>query len=94
MEELSILKQPIISEKSFAAAESGKYVFLVAKRATKIEIAKAVEKAFKVHVLSINTVIIEGKVKRFGRIIGKRKDYKKAIVTIKKGEKIEEFKGI
>jgi large subunit ribosomal protein L23 len=94
MEEISILKQPIISEKSFVAAESGKYVFLVAKGATKIEIAKAVEKAFKVHVLSVNTMIIGGKVKRFGRIIGKRKDYKKAIVTIKKGEKIEEFKGI
>lgn len=94
MELIKVLKQPIISEKSFASAENDKYVFLVQKTATKIEVAQAVEKAFKVHVLDVNTVTVKGKTKRFGRVMGRRKDYKKAIVTIKKGEKIEEFKGI
>jgi len=94
MELIKVLKQPVISEKSFAAAENGKYVFLVDKNATKVEIEKAVEKAFKVHVLSVNTVVVKGKLKRFGRVFGRRSDYKKAIVTIKKGESIEEFKGI
>jgi len=94
MELIKVLKQPVISEKSFASAEKEKYVFLVDIDATKIEVAKAVEKAFKVHVLSVNTVLVKGKMKRFGRIFGRRSDFKKAIVTIKKGETIEEFKGI
>ncbi|MDD5692986.1 MAG: 50S ribosomal protein L23 [Patescibacteria group bacterium] len=94
MEQIRVLKQPVISEKSFASADNGKYVFMVAKEATKIEIAQSVEKAFKVHVLSVNTVIVKGKVKRFGKTFGRRKDYKKAVVMIKKDEKIEDFKGI
>lgn len=94
MELIKVLKQPIISEKSFALAENDKYEFLVDKNSTKIEVAKAVEKAFQVHVLDVNTITVKGKVKRFGKIFGQRKDFKKAIVTIKKGEKIEDFKGI
>lgn len=94
MELLRVLKQPVISEKSFAMAEGSKYVFMVNPSATKTEVAQAVEKAFKVHVVSVNTIIVKGKVKRFGKIFGKRKDYKKAIVTIKSGETIEDFKGI
>lgn len=94
MELLRVLKQPVISEKSFTMAEGGKYVFQVNPDATKIEIKKAVELAFKVHVISVNTVIIKGKVKRFGKIFGKRKDFKKAVVTVKSGETIEDFKGI
>jgi large subunit ribosomal protein L23 len=94
MELLRVLKQPIISEKSFSMAEDGKYVFMVNPGATKTEISQAVEKAFKVHVISVNTIIVKGKTKRFGKIFGKRSDYKKAIVTIKSGETIEDFKGI
>ena len=94
MELLRVLKQPVISEKSFASADNGKYVFQVNPKATKTEIKKAVEMAFKVHVISVNTVIIKGKVKRFGKIFGKRKDFKKAVVTVKSGETIEDFKGI
>jgi large subunit ribosomal protein L23 len=94
MELLRVLKQPVISEKSFASADSGKYVFQVNPDATKTEIKKAVEMAFKVHVISVNTVIVKGKVKRFGKIFGRRKDYKKAVVTVKSGETIEDFKGI
>jgi large subunit ribosomal protein L23 len=94
MEQLRVLKQPVISEKSFASADSGKYVFVVDKKATKTEIAHAVEKAFSVHVKSVNTVITAGKIKRFGKIFGRRSDVKKAIVTVAKGETIEDFKGI
>jgi large subunit ribosomal protein L23 len=94
MELLKVLKRPIISEKSFASADHDKYVFLVEKDATKVEIAAAVEKTFSVHVTDVNTITVKGKVKRFGKVFGQRKDYKKAIVTINKGEKIEDFKGI
>lgn len=94
MELLRVLKQPVISEKSFAMAEGSKYVFMVNPDATKTEVRLAVEKAFKVHVTDVNTVIVKGKRKKFGKTMGKRSDYKKAIVTIKSGETIEDFKGI
>lgn len=94
MEVLRVLKRPVISEKSFASADKGKYVFVVDTAATKTEVKQAVEKAFSVHVTAVNTVIIAGKVKRFGKSFGKRSDFKKAIVTIKSGETIEDFKGI
>lgn len=94
MELLRVLTQPVISEKSFAMAEGSKYVFKVNMDATKTEVLQAVEKAFKVHVVSVNTIIVKGKRKKFGKITGKRKDFKKAIVTIKSGETIEDFKGI
>lgn len=94
MELLRVLKQPVISEKSFSMAEDGKYVFIVNIDSTKTEVRQAVEKAFKVHVTSVKTITVKGKRKKFGKILGKRKDYKKAIVTIKSGETIEDFKGI
>lgn len=93
MELIKVLKRPIISEKSFISADAGKYVFLVDRSATKQEIEKAVETAFKVNVIDVNTIIMKGKLKRFGKKLGRRQDYKKAIVTLKKGETIEEFKG-
>ncbi|MDO8507722.1 MAG: 50S ribosomal protein L23 [bacterium] len=94
MEMLKILKRPVISEKSFAHAENGKYVFVVSTESNKIEIKKAIEKLFKVTVLEVRTVVMKGKVKRVGRKFGKRSDFKKAYVTLKEGDKIEEFKGI
>ncbi len=94
MEMMKILKKPVISEKSFAHAESNKYVFVVAREANKIEIKKAIEKLFKVTVIDVRTVVMKGKLKRVGRKFGKRSDFKKAYVTVKEGDKIEEFKGI
>ncbi len=94
MEMLGILKKPVISEKSFAKAEEGKYVFVVDMDANKIEIAGTIEKLFKVTVVNVRTVVVKGKVKRVGRKYGKRSDFKKAYVTLKAGDKIEEFKGI
>ena len=91
MEARDILIRPLITEKTTALMETGKYVFVVAKAANKIEIAKAVAEVFKVKVVSVNTVNVTGKIKRMGRSVGKRSDYKKAIVKLAAGETIEFF---
>ena len=91
MEARDIIIRPLITEKSTTLMAEGKYVFAVAKAANKIEIAKAISQIFNVKVVSVNTVNVEGKVKRMGRSIGKRSDYKKAIVKLAAGETIEFF---
>lgn len=91
MEARDIIIRPLITEKSTTLMAEGKYVFEVAKDANKIEIAKAISQIFNVKVASVNTVNVEGKVKRMGRSIGKRSDYKKAIVKLAAGETIEFF---
>jgi large subunit ribosomal protein L23 len=85
----SILIQPRISEKAGKMAEMNKYVFLVASQTNKVEVKKAVEAAYKVKVTRVNVIRNEGKVRNFGRTKGKTADFKKAIVTLKKGDKIE-----
>ena len=77
-----IIIKPIISEKSNDGVQNGKYTFKVNKKATKVDIANAVEKLFGVKVLKVNTMNVSGKEKRVGRSIGKTSDWKKAIVTI------------
>ena len=77
-----IIIKPIITEKSNDSISEGKYTFKVNKKATKVEIAKAVEKLFEVKVLKVNTMTVKGKEKRVGAHIGKTSDWKKAIVTI------------
>ena len=77
-----IVIRPIVTEKSNGALEEGKYTFEVAKKATKIQIADAVETLFGVKVLKVNTVSMKGKEKRVGVHVGKTSDWKKAIVTI------------
>ena len=67
--------------------------FLVDPHANKIEIKRVVEGLFKVNVLSVHTISVKGKVKRMGRFSGKRKDFKKAIITLKEGDRIEYFEG-
>ena len=91
MDARDILIRPLITEKSTQLMEEGKYVFVVDKKANKIEIAKAVAEIFKVKVEAVNTVRVLGKKKRVGRNIGKRSDYKKAIVKLAAGETIEFF---
>ena len=77
-----ILYRPLITEKSTMQKESyNKIAFAVSKKANKIEIKNAVEKAFKVKVLNVHTMNVEGKKKRVGRIEGKKPDWKKAFVT-------------
>lgn len=89
-----ILVRPLITEKTTMLMQEGKYAFVVAKTANKIEIAKAVETVFNVKVLAVNTVNVMGKTKRMGRHEGKRPDYKKTIVKLAPGERIEFFEGV
>ena len=77
-----IIVRPVITEKSNDEMQSGKYTFEVNKKATKVEIAKAVEKLFEVKVLKVNTMTVKGKEKRVGVHQGRTSDWKKAIVTI------------
>ena len=77
-----VIIKPIVTEKSNDGLQQGKYTFKVATKATKIEIAKAVEKLFDVKVLNVRTMTVKGKEKRVGAHSGKRPDWKKAIVTI------------
>ena len=93
MEARDILVRPLITERTTQLMAEGKYVFVVAKAANKIEIAKAVAEIFKVKVAKVNTVNVLGKTKRMGRTQGKRPDYKKAIVKLAPGETIEFFEG-
>ncbi|HRK01952.1 MAG TPA: 50S ribosomal protein L23 [Oligoflexia bacterium] len=92
---LSIIKRPIISEKSTIQIESARtYAFEVAKASTKQQVKESIEKAFKVNVLRVRTMIVHGKVKRTGRSVNKRSNWKKALVTLKEGQKIEIFQGV
>ena len=84
-----IIIAPVITEKSAIQAEGNVYTFKVASEANKIEIKKAVEEAFGVKVLKINTANTKSKAKRVGRYTGKTKTYKKAYITLADGEKIE-----
>lgn len=77
-----IIIAPIVTEKSNNGLQEGKYTFKVNKKATKVEIAKAVEKLFNVKVLKVNTMTVKGKQKRVGVHVGRTSDWKKAIVTI------------
>lgn len=93
MEARDILIRPIVTEKSTALMEQGKYTFRVPLAATKIQIRQAVEQIFKVKVQAVNTMRYEGKLKRMGRTQGRRSNWKKAVVTLKPGEAIELFEG-
>ena len=87
-----IIKRPIISEQSMAEIDNKKYVFEVAKDANKIEIAKACEEIFGVKVAKVNTLNMQGKVKRMGRYPeGRRPSWKKAMVTLTADSKTIEF---
>ncbi len=89
-----VLKRPVISEKSVGLIEENKYSFWVDTAANKIEIKAAVEKMFKVKVVDVRTINIDGKKKRVGKHVGRTADRKKAIVTLKAGDRIEGFAGL
>ena len=95
-----ILLRPLITEKAQIQASphqeavAHKYTFEVDQRANKLQIKDAVEIAFNVRVKEVNTMVMKGKRKRYGRGLSKRPDWKKAIVTLQAGEKIELFEGV
>jgi large subunit ribosomal protein L23 len=84
-----LIKHPIISEKATLMAESGKYIFMVAQRAAAPEIKKAVEAIYKVNVIDVNVINVRPKSRRLGRTVGIKPGYKKAVVTLKKGQKLD-----
>lgn len=86
-----IIKKPVVSEKSISEGVQSRYTFVVDKKANKREVKEAVEKLFKVHVESVGIINVKGKPKIFRRIRGKRAGYKKATVTLRKGETIALF---
>jgi len=94
VEPYDVLKKPLITEKSTSLLQENKYTFEVDTRANKTEIKQAVQSIFKVKVEKVNTMRVKGKTKRVRNIPGKTPDRKKAIVTLRKGDKIEIFEGM
>jgi len=104
-----IIKRPLLTEKGTRLKETGgqddsgeldpetlksQLLFEVAKDANKVEIRHAVEKLWNVNVVSVRTAVVRGKEKRMGRFVGRRSNWKKAIVTIAPGQNIEFFEGV
>ena len=92
MNRFDVLEKPVTSEKSGVLRdEQGKYIFRVALRANKAQIKKAVERMFDVKVMKVNSTVVRGQPRRRGLIITKRKNYKKAFITLEQGSKIDLF---
>lgn len=90
-----VIIRPLLTEKNAILKElENRVAFEVARDANKLEVKHAVEEAFKVSVQSVNIINVKGKVKRLGRNLGRRRDWKKAIVTLKEGSTIEFFEGV
>lgn len=87
----NILKSALISEKSFAAASKSKFTFIVDKSADKDSVKQIVAELFKVEVIDVNMIAMKGKVKKSRKGTGRRSDFKKAVLTLKKGDKIDLF---
>jgi large subunit ribosomal protein L23 len=94
MNSYRIIRRPLVTEKSTLSKENNnQLVFEVVPRANKVEIRRAIESIFNVHVLKVHTIQMKGKRKRVGRMTGRRRNWKKAIVTLRSGERIEFFEG-
>jgi large subunit ribosomal protein L23 len=90
-----VIKRPLITEKSnLLRGISNSVLFAVDSRANKKEVREAVERQFKVKVVDVRTMNVAGKTKRRGRTVGLRPGWKKAVVTLKEGDKIEFFEGV
>ena len=89
-----VLRRPLITEKSTILQEQNKYGFEVDKKANKTQVKQAVEKTFKVNVTAVNVMLMRGKTRRVGRRQVQTQSWKKAIITLKPGDKIELFEGV
>ena len=89
-----VLVKPMVTEKATTLNSANQYVFMVETSANKISVAKAIEEVYGVKPSSVNVIKMKGKKINRGRITGKRKDFKKAIVTLKKGESISIYEGV
>mgnify|MGYP000845587771 CR=1 FL=1 len=90
-----VVLQPLLTEKGTRLREeANQYLFRVAREANKVEIKRAIEQLFKVTVLDVRTLRVEGKLKRLGRFQGRRPSWKKAIATLKPGDSIDLYEGV
>lgn len=89
-----VLRRPLITEKSTDLQTQNKYAFEIASGASKPQVKQAIEKAFKVRVTGVNTMTVPGKTRRVGRRQVQTRSWKKAIVTLQMGDKIEFFEGV
>lgn len=89
-----VLVRPLLSEKSARGEKHGQYTFAVDMKATKTEIIRAIEQVYGVKPVSVRTIVTEGKIARFGNTTGRRKDWKKAIVTLPAGQTISIHTGV
>ncbi len=94
MQLYNVLVRPLITEKNTVLQALNKYAFEIAKEANKPQVKQAVEKTFKVKVTTVNVSTVPGKTKRVGRRMVQTRSWKKAIVTLKAGDKIEIFEGV
>ncbi len=94
MEARDIIIRPVVTEKTNDLMSDNQYTFEVAMRANKTQIRQAVEHIFDVDVVRVNTLKVRGKMRRMGRHQGRQSDWKKAIVTVVKGQSIEIFEGL
>ncbi len=90
-----IIKRPLITEKTSIQKElSNQLSFEVERKSNRVEIKRSIEKIFNLKVIGLQTMQVKGKKKRRGRIVGRRRDWKKAIVTLGPGERIDFFEGV
>lgn len=90
-----IIRRPLITEKGTELKHrANQYLFEVARDANKLEIKHAIESLFRVKVLRVRTLSVQGKEKRVGRFLGRTPDWKKAVATLKEGDSIESFEGV
>ena len=94
MDPSQVIIRPVVSEKTFVLAETGKYTFRVHDRAHKTQIRQAIEQLFDVKVLEVRTAIVKSKPKRRGNIAGRTRRWKKAIVQVREGDTIPIFQGL
>jgi large subunit ribosomal protein L23 len=97
LDAFSTILRPVVSEKSTVLGDQGKYVFEVAPTANKIQIKHAIEAAFankKVQVSAVNIMHVTGKVRRRGRSVGMTRSWKKAVVTLREGQRLDLFEGV
>ena len=89
-----VLIKPLVTEKGSILGAENKYLFMVDINANKIDVSKAIEASYGVKPVKVNMINVEGKTKNRGKIVGKRKDWKKAIVSLPKGKTIQVYEGI
>jgi large subunit ribosomal protein L23 len=89
-----VLRRPLVTEKNTSLQAQGKYVFEIDRDANKVQVKQAVEKAFKVTVTAVNIMMVRGRERRVGRRVVSASPWKKAVVTLKPGDKIQVFEGV